>query len=121
MNTCCFLKQIIIFDFCDVALVRDDKLFGSNPVKITGEFIVGGMVSSFQAPSQPVTKDTAERMSNILDQVTTAMDKGGSKRLARQINRSKLPVNGSKVDDLTQYRLKKLDRTLKRIAADLSG
>ena len=38
-------------------VLRDDKLFGPNPVKITGEFIVGGMVSSFQAPSQSISKD----------------------------------------------------------------
>ena len=37
-------------------VLRDDNLFGPNPVKITGEFIVGGMVSSFQAPSQPIAK-----------------------------------------------------------------
>jgi hypothetical protein len=29
-------------------VLRDDKLFGPNPVKITGEFIVGGMGSNFQ-------------------------------------------------------------------------
>jgi cytidyltransferase-like protein len=30
-------------------VLRDDKLFGPNPVKVTGEFIVGGMGSNFQA------------------------------------------------------------------------
>ncbi|MHA1940746.1 MAG: adenylyltransferase/cytidyltransferase family protein [Candidatus Hodarchaeales archaeon] len=29
-------------------VLRDDKLFGSNPVKITGDFILGGMGSNFQ-------------------------------------------------------------------------
>ena len=29
-------------------VLRDEDLFGPNPVKITGEFILGGMVSSFQ-------------------------------------------------------------------------
>tara|TARA_R110001583_G_scaffold38769_2_gene124965 strand:+ start:2377 stop:4395 length:2019 start_codon:yes stop_codon:yes gene_type:complete len=29
-------------------VLRDDKLFGMNPVKITGEFILGGMGSAFQ-------------------------------------------------------------------------
>ena len=30
-------------------VLRDDKLFGANPVKITGDFILGGMGSAFQA------------------------------------------------------------------------
>ena len=30
-------------------VLRDEKLFGPNPVKITGEFILGGMGSAFQA------------------------------------------------------------------------
>lgn len=38
-------------------VLRDEKLFGPNPVKITGEFIVGGMVSSFQAPSPSIKKE----------------------------------------------------------------
>ena len=29
-------------------VLRDEKLFGTNPVKITGEFILGGMASGFQ-------------------------------------------------------------------------
>ena len=29
-------------------VLRDEKLFGTNPVKITGEFILGGMGSAFQ-------------------------------------------------------------------------
>ena len=29
-------------------VLRDEKMFGSNPVKITGDFILGGMQSSFQ-------------------------------------------------------------------------
>ena len=29
-------------------VLRDEKLFGPNPVKITGDFIVGGMSSAFQ-------------------------------------------------------------------------
>jgi len=29
-------------------VLRDEKLFGSNPVKITGDFILGGMSSAFQ-------------------------------------------------------------------------
>tara|TARA_R100001163_G_scaffold65809_2_gene65119 strand:- start:2113 stop:3990 length:1878 start_codon:yes stop_codon:yes gene_type:complete len=30
-------------------VLRDEEIFGPNPVKITGEFIVGGMGSAFQA------------------------------------------------------------------------
>ncbi len=29
-------------------VLRDEKMFGPNPVKITGEFILGGMGSAFQ-------------------------------------------------------------------------
>ncbi len=36
-------------------VIRDDKLFGPNPVKITGEFILGNLGGGFgQAPQQPV-------------------------------------------------------------------
>ena len=37
-------------------VMRDDKLFGPNPVKITGEFILGGMGSAFQADA-PLSED----------------------------------------------------------------
>ena len=36
-------------------VIRDDKLFGPNPVKITGEFILGNLGGGFgQGPQQPV-------------------------------------------------------------------
>ena len=40
-------------------VLRDDKLFGPNPVKITGEFILGGMGSAFQTDSA-LTEDEVE-------------------------------------------------------------
>jgi len=55
----------------------------------------------------------------MLDQVTQAMDNGGDNRLARQINSSRLSVQGSNVDALTRHRLEKLHTTLKGIAAGL--
>jgi len=41
-------------------VLRDEKLFGSNPVKITGEFIVGGMGSAFQADTSLNEEDEEE-------------------------------------------------------------
>ena len=41
-------------------VMRDEKLFGPNPVKITGEFIVGGMGSAFQADTSLNEEDEEE-------------------------------------------------------------
>jgi len=41
-------------------VMRDEKLFGPNPVKITGEFILGGMGSGFQAASALTEEDAEE-------------------------------------------------------------
>jgi len=41
-------------------VMRDEKLFGPNPVKITGEFIVGGMGSAFQADTSLNEEDAEE-------------------------------------------------------------
>jgi cytidyltransferase-like protein len=41
-------------------VLRDDKLFGPNPVKITGEFILGGMGSGFQADTSLTEEDDEE-------------------------------------------------------------
>jgi len=41
-------------------VMRDEKLFGPNPVKITGEFIVGGMGSAFQADTSLNEEDDEE-------------------------------------------------------------
>ena len=41
-------------------VMRDEKLFGTNPVKITGEFILGGMVSGFQADTSLNEEDEEE-------------------------------------------------------------
>lgn len=40
-------------------VMRDEKLFGPNPVKITGEFILGGMGSGFQTDTS-LTEEEAE-------------------------------------------------------------
>ena len=66
-----------------------------------------------------IAEDVAERIGDMLDQVTQAMDNGGDNRLARQINSSRLSVQGSNVDALTRHRLEKLHTTLKGIAAGL--
>lgn len=41
-------------------VLRDEKLFGINPVKITGDFILGGMVSSFQSDTSLNEDDEEE-------------------------------------------------------------
>ena len=41
-------------------VMRDEKLFGPNPVKITGEFILGGMGSGFQADTSLTEEDEEE-------------------------------------------------------------
>lgn len=41
-------------------VLRDDKLFGTKPVKITGEFILGGMGSAFQADTSINEEDEDE-------------------------------------------------------------
>ena len=42
-------------------VLRDDNLFGPNPVKITGEFILGGMGSTFQADTAITEEDDEEQ------------------------------------------------------------
>jgi|TARA_B100000959_G_scaffold171074_1_gene179130 uncharacterized protein (DUF305 family) len=66
-----------------------------------------------------IAEDAAERIKDMLDQVTQAMDNGGNNRLARQINSYRLSAKGSNVDALTRHRLEKLHAILKRIAAGL--
>ena len=41
-------------------VLRDDKLFGPNPVKVTGEFILGGMGSAFQSDTSLNEEDEEE-------------------------------------------------------------
>lgn len=66
-----------------------------------------------------IAEDVAERIGDMLDQVTQAMDNGGDNRLARQINNYRISAKGSNVDALTRHRLEKLHTTLKGIAAGL--
>jgi cytidyltransferase-like protein len=41
-------------------VLRDEKLFGPNPVKVTGEFILGGMGSGFQSDTSLTEEDDEE-------------------------------------------------------------
>ena len=66
-----------------------------------------------------IAEDVAERIGDMLDQVTQAKDNGGDNRLARQINSYRISAKGSNVDALTRHRLEKLHTTLKGIAAGL--
>ena len=68
-----------------------------------------------------ITENDAERLGDMLDQVRQAMENGGDKRLARQINNYRLSIKGSYVDAMTRNRLEKLKSTLKGIATDLRG
>jgi len=68
-----------------------------------------------------IAEDTAERIGDMLDQVTQAMENGGDNRLARQINNYRISAKGSNVDATTRNRLEKLHATLKGIAAGLRG
>ena len=63
-----------------------------------------------------IAEDTAERIGDMLDQVTQAMDNGGDNRLARQINNYRISAKESNVDATTRNRLEKLNATLKGIA-----
>ena len=66
-----------------------------------------------------IAEDVAERIGDMLDQVTQAMDNGGDNRLARQINSYRISAKKSNIDALTRHRLEKLHTTLKGIAAGL--
>ena len=46
-------------------VLRDDKLFGPNPVKVTGEFILGGMGSGFQKDTSLNEEDAEEEYVDI--------------------------------------------------------
>jgi len=67
-----------------------------------------------------ISEDAAERIGDMLDQVTLAMDNGGDNKLARQINSYRLSPKESNVG-LTRYRLEKLNISLKGIAASLGN
>ena len=48
-------------------VLRDDKLFGPNPVKITGEFILGGMASGFQKNTSLTEEGEDESDDPVID------------------------------------------------------
>jgi cytidyltransferase-like protein len=54
-------------------VLRDEELFGPDPVKVTGEFILGGMVSGFQADTSLTEEDDEEEF----DHETAADDELG--------------------------------------------
>jgi hypothetical protein len=68
-----------------------------------------------------IAEDSAERINDMLDQVTQAINNGGNNRLARLINSYRLSAKEPNVDALTRQRLEKLHVILKRIAAGLRG
>ena len=65
-------------------------------------------------------EDTTKIILERLEQVDAAMKRGGSNRLAKQINSLQLPLEDLKIDLMTRHRLKKLDSTLKNIAEGLN-
>tara|TARA_R110000824_G_scaffold109571_5_gene257284 strand:+ start:470 stop:2575 length:2106 start_codon:yes stop_codon:yes gene_type:complete len=53
-------------------VLRDKKIFGPKPVKITGEFIVGGMESAFQADTslnETIEIEIEDEYPNVMDKV----------------------------------------------------
>ena len=64
-------------------------------------------------------KDRAKVIIERLDRVNTAMKKGGSNRLAKQINTLQLPLNDPDINSINKYRLEKLEAILKNIAEGL--
>tara|TARA_B100000768_G_C11275091_1_gene375531 strand:- start:176 stop:2659 length:2484 start_codon:yes stop_codon:yes gene_type:complete len=64
---------------------------------------------------------TAKKIVDVLDQVTAAMDSGGSKKLARQLDKIRLPKRKSSLDATSRSRLSALADTLKGISQRLRG
>jgi hypothetical protein len=63
----------------------------------------------------------AKKIVDVLDQVTAAMDSGGSKKLARQLDKIRLPKRKSSLDATSRSRLSALADTLKDISQGLRG
>ena len=66
-----------------------------------------------------IDEKTVEQIIEKLDQVKIEMEMGGNNRLARQINRFSLSVEGLNADVQTKSRLERLDATLKGISESL--
>jgi len=68
-----------------------------------------------------IEEKTAENIIDKLGKAKIAMEKGGSRRLARQIKGFDLLSKESDIDQLTRDRIIRLDSTLKTIAEDLQN
>ena len=68
-----------------------------------------------------IEEKTAENMIDKLGKAKIAMEKGGSRRLARQIKGFDLPSEKLDIDQRTRDRIIRLDSTLKTIAEDLQN
>lgn len=68
-----------------------------------------------------IEEKTAENMIDKLGKAKIAMEKGGSRRLARQIKGFDLPSKELDIDQRTRDRIIRLDTTLKTIAEDLQN
>ena len=68
-----------------------------------------------------IEEKTAENMIDKLGKAKIAMEKGGSRRLARQIKGFDLLSKESDIDQLNRDRIIRLDSTLKTIAEDLQN
>ena len=68
-----------------------------------------------------IEEKTAENMIDKLGKAKIAMEKGGSRRLARQIKGFNLPSEELDIDQRTRDRIMRLDSTLKTIAEDLQN
>ena len=76
-------------------VLRDEKIFGPNPVKITGDFILGGMASNFQDD----TSLNENQISNLYVEIEDedddpVVDSGFSKTIAIVPGAFKPPHNG---------------------------
>ena len=68
-----------------------------------------------------IEEKTAENMIDKLGKAKIAMEKGGSRRLARQMKGFDLPSEELDIDQRTRDRIIRLDSTLKTIAEDLQN
>ncbi|SVB49514.1 uncharacterized protein METZ01_LOCUS202368, partial [marine metagenome] len=66
-----------------------------------------------------IEKETAKNIADKLTEATLAMETGGSRRLARQIDGFNLLSKEWDADQRSKVRLEKLDVTLKTIAEGL--
>ena len=71
--------------------------------------------------SGAIEEKTAVDIIDKLNRAKNAMEKGGSRRLARQINGFKLPSEEQDVDELSKDRLERLGTILKIISEDLKN